>query len=132
MFDWLVAAGSVASLQAWAAMLFTYVRSVHHVIGKPFSVHTSFVCVRWYQGTVLAERSHKSPNTEAGAKRVEDLNFVREHRHRGQPYVSFRIIHRTLIYIITNLVSFVCVVSMYHGSIDERMVCLNDLSFPCN
>ncbi|KIP02974.1 hypothetical protein PHLGIDRAFT_130425 [Phlebiopsis gigantea 11061_1 CR5-6] len=95
-FNWLVAVASVASLQSWAGMLFTY--------------------IRWYQGTVYAEEKHKH-NTHDGQdltdhpqqEMIEDsrnviaqIKRIRVHRHWGQPYLAYWAFGVCIVILFTN------------------------------
>jgi amino acid transporter len=56
---------SVASLQSWIGMLFTY--------------------LRFWQGTQYAEKNEEDPDPEGTRKA---LARIKRHRHIGQPFVS--------------------------------------------
>ncbi|KAK7689427.1 hypothetical protein QCA50_007219 [Cerrena zonata] len=81
-FDWLVAATSVASIQSWAGILFTY--------------------IRWHQGTISAERTNRNDDSEQAKKVIEDLNKIKEHRHRGQPFLAVYAFCVCIIVLVTN------------------------------
>ncbi|KAK7682321.1 hypothetical protein QCA50_014525 [Cerrena zonata] len=83
-FNWLVAVASVASLQSWAGLLFTY--------------------IRWHQGTVYAENKHKSlaMHDEESRKVIADIEKIKEHRHRGQPYLAWYAFGLCMIVLFTN------------------------------
>ncbi|KAI0823275.1 amino acid permease-domain-containing protein [Trametes gibbosa] len=66
-FQWLVAVASVASLQSWAAMLYTY--------------------IRWHQGTSRAEKKCADMSPEDARITMAQLNLIKENRQWGQPYV---------------------------------------------
>ena len=69
VFSWISSAAAVASLQAWAAMLFTY--------------------LRWYRGTVYYEDKISTwEDTPERAKAYKQLEILKEARAWGQPYVS--------------------------------------------
>jgi amino acid transporter len=86
---------SVASLQAWTGMLYTY--------------------IRMYQGSVYVERTGR-PAEKEGVKRMK------RHRHRGQPYVSARGLITFTIEPIT--VGLLRIYHVYHHSPHKRMVSL--------
>jgi len=70
VFGWLVAVSSVASLQTWASILFTY--------------------IRWHQGTTYAERKY-GPDVSFDPHAQEvigQIKKIRENRHWGQPYLG--------------------------------------------
>ncbi|TCD65856.1 hypothetical protein EIP91_002117 [Steccherinum ochraceum] len=83
-FSWLVAVASVASLQSWAGILYTY--------------------IRWYQGTSYAERKYGADvNHDPEAERViGQIKKIREHRHRGQPYLAWYAFTVCMIVLFTN------------------------------
>ena len=68
VFSWLVSVASVASLQSWAGMLFTY--------------------IRWHQGTVHYERKFKGLDTPEAKEAREQIAQIKKARQWGQPYVS--------------------------------------------
>ncbi|KAH9948277.1 amino acid permease-domain-containing protein [Amylocystis lapponica] len=81
-FGWLVAVASVASLQSWAGLLFTY--------------------IRWHQGTVYAEKKHKDhPSTESSVI-LSQIDKIKEHRHSGQPYLAWYAFTVCMLVLITN------------------------------
>ncbi|KAI0930952.1 hypothetical protein AcW1_007164 [Taiwanofungus camphoratus] len=69
VFQWLVSVASVASMQSWAGMLFTY--------------------IRWHQGTVYAENKHKDQSDERSTEVINQISRIRKHRHKGQPYLAY-------------------------------------------
>jgi len=68
-FNWLVAATSVASLLSWAGMLFTY--------------------IRWYQGSIYAEKHNELGRTEREQKIMKQITMIKDNRHKGQPYLAW-------------------------------------------
>lgn len=94
VFNWLVNVASVASLQSWAGMLLTYIRSVVVASMSALDVDAGvwfwslFVALdRWHQGTVYYERKHKGEDTEEAKQAREQIAKIKEHRQWGQPYV---------------------------------------------
>ena len=67
VFNWLVNVASVASLQSWAGMLFTY--------------------IRWHQGTVYYERKWARDESEDGKEARDQIEQIKKNRSWGQPYV---------------------------------------------
>ena len=67
VFNWLGNVASVASLQSWAGMLFTY--------------------IRWHQGTVHYERKWNGNETLEGREAQVQIAKIKKHRSWGQPYV---------------------------------------------
>lgn len=45
---------------------------------------------RWYKGTIYAEKKNKphADYDEEARKVIEDIEIIKVHRHKGQPYVS--------------------------------------------
>ncbi|KAH8101313.1 amino acid permease-domain-containing protein [Cristinia sonorae] len=84
VFSWLVAAASVASMQSWIGVLFTY--------------------IRWHQGTTYAEQKHKpSRDDDPHSHEVlEQIEKIREHRHRGQPYLAWYAFGVCVLVMVTN------------------------------
>ncbi|KAI0775611.1 amino acid permease-domain-containing protein [Trametes elegans] len=80
-FQWLVAVASVASLQSWAGMLFTY--------------------IRWHQGTTYAERGEGLTAEDAQARRVQ-IDEIKKNRQWGQPYLAWYAFILCLIVLFTN------------------------------
>ncbi|KAH9891921.1 amino acid permease-domain-containing protein [Cubamyces lactineus] len=81
-FQWLVAVASVASLQSWAGMLFTY--------------------IRWYQGTVYAEkRCSELSDDDADAVRKQ-IKKIKENRVCAQPYLAWYAFSICMIVLLTN------------------------------
>ena len=68
VFNWLVSVASVASLQSWACMLFTY--------------------IRWHRGTVHYERKYKDDDSEEAKEARAHIAQIKKARQWGQPYVS--------------------------------------------
>ncbi|THH31588.1 hypothetical protein EUX98_g2586 [Antrodiella citrinella] len=83
-FNWLVAVASVASLQSWVGILFTY--------------------IRWHQGTSYAERKYRPDvNHDPHAQEViAQIDKIREHRHWGQPYLAWYAFGSCMIVLFTN------------------------------
>nr|VWO98206.1 Acetolactate synthase (EC [Ganoderma boninense] len=69
VFNWLANVASVASLQSWVGMLFTY--------------------IRWYQGTVYYERKWKDVETREGREAMAQIARIKKNRNWGQPYCMF-------------------------------------------
>ena len=67
VFNWLGNVASVASLQSWAGMLFTY--------------------IRWHQGTVHYERKWKGDESLEGKEARAQIARIKKNRNWGQPYV---------------------------------------------
>ncbi|OSX57087.1 hypothetical protein POSPLADRAFT_1036975 [Postia placenta MAD-698-R-SB12] len=78
-FQILASMASVASLISWSGMLFTY--------------------IRWYHGTVHAERkwSTGDPN-----KVLAQIDKIKEHRHKWQPYLAYYAFSICVIVLLTN------------------------------
>ena len=88
-FVWLVAVASVASLQSWAGMLYTYIRFVDQFARRP---RVSLKAGRWHKGTIYAEqenlrRLQMSPYDRHAKRAIRDIEFIKSHRYWGQPYV---------------------------------------------
>ncbi|KIP02937.1 hypothetical protein PHLGIDRAFT_270300 [Phlebiopsis gigantea 11061_1 CR5-6] len=94
-FNWLVAVVSVASLQSWTAMLFTY--------------------IRWHKGAIYTENKHRERIRDAENHMADDphrqstiqesnevINRVRAHRHRGQPYLAYYAWGICVMILLTN------------------------------
>ncbi|KAI0642859.1 amino acid permease-domain-containing protein [Trametes meyenii] len=77
-FQWLVAVASVASLQSWAGMLYTY--------------------IRWHQGTTYAE----SKCTDADSDVRKQIEVIKENRRWGQPYLAWYAFSLCMIVLFTN------------------------------
>ncbi|TFK85813.1 hypothetical protein K466DRAFT_494033 [Polyporus arcularius HHB13444] len=69
VFQWLVNVASVASLQSWAGMLFTY--------------------IRWHQGTVHYENKHKDQDSEEAKTAQAQIETIKKNRQWGQPYLAW-------------------------------------------
>ena len=67
-FSWLLSVASVASLQSWTGMLFTY--------------------IRWHQGTVYQERKYKDDDSLEAIEARAQIAQLKKARQWGQPYVS--------------------------------------------
>ncbi|KAI0088659.1 amino acid permease-domain-containing protein [Irpex rosettiformis] len=84
-FGWLSAVASIASLQSWMGMLFTY--------------------IRWYQGTIYHEKKHRA-EAEAGDERsiqvMRNIARIKENRHRGQPYLAWYAFTIGMLILFTN------------------------------
>lgn len=91
VFTWLANAASVASVQAWAAMLFTYIRCASyrsHPARENAKSTSAWSWHRWYQGTVYYEQKYKDQNTPEARKARGHIEDIKKSRMRGQPYVS--------------------------------------------
>ncbi|KAJ3549374.1 hypothetical protein NM688_g5183 [Phlebia brevispora] len=82
VFNWLVAVASIASLQSWSGMLFTY--------------------IRWYQGTVYAEKKARVGGDDDSAAVLENIRIIKQNRHRGQPYLAIYAFSLCMIILLTN------------------------------
>ncbi|KAI0687057.1 amino acid permease-domain-containing protein [Earliella scabrosa] len=82
VFNWLVSVASVASLQSWAGMLFTY--------------------IRWHQGTVYYERKHKGQDTEAARNAQKHIADIKKNRQWGQPYLAWYAFILCMLVLFTN------------------------------
>ncbi|KAI0369433.1 hypothetical protein BV20DRAFT_968017 [Pilatotrama ljubarskyi] len=81
-FQWLVAVASVASLQSWAGMLFTY--------------------IRWHQGTTYVEKKSAGlPEEEREAIKVQ-LDEIKRNRQWGQPYLAWYAFALCMLVLFTN------------------------------
>lgn len=98
-FNWMVSVTSIASLQSWGGMMFTY--------------------IRWHQGTVYAENKYRDAQclemtdeeVEASldADRIKkarmvirQINRIRVNRHWGQPYLSWWAFGVCMLILFTN------------------------------
>ncbi|KAI0073009.1 hypothetical protein K474DRAFT_1604052 [Panus rudis PR-1116 ss-1] len=81
-FTWLVAVASVASLQSWAGMLFTY--------------------IRWHKGSVYAEKKYEDEDSEQAERVRQNIERIKKHRHRGQPYLAWYAFTICMIILFTN------------------------------
>ncbi|KAI0747493.1 amino acid transporter [Fomes fomentarius] len=82
VFNWLVSVASVASLQSWAGMLFTY--------------------IRWHQGTVFCERKYKGQDSEQGQEARKHIEEIKKNRQWGQPYLAWYAFILCMIVLFTN------------------------------
>ncbi|EIW52351.1 uncharacterized protein TRAVEDRAFT_53768 [Trametes versicolor FP-101664 SS1] len=81
-FQWLAAAASVACLQSWTGMLYTY--------------------IRWHQGTVYAEKKCADmPEDEAETVR-EQIKEIKKNRQWGQPYLAWYAFSLSILVLLTN------------------------------
>ena len=100
VFNWLVNVASVASLQSWAGMLFTYIRCVRVLPPPPSRVPVPcggdgvWLCAanrtrgrRWHQGTVYYERKWRGDDSLEGREACEQIEKIKRNRNWGQPYV---------------------------------------------
>ncbi|GJE92572.1 amino acid permease-domain-containing protein [Phanerochaete sordida] len=98
-FNWMISVTSIASLQSWAGMMFTY--------------------IRWHQGTVHAENKYMdaqrldireedlddSPDADKIRKArlvIRQIQTIRVHRHRGQPYLAWWAFGICMLILFTN------------------------------
>ncbi|EKM49844.1 uncharacterized protein PHACADRAFT_214364 [Phanerochaete carnosa HHB-10118-sp] len=98
-FNWMISVTSIASLQSWAGMMFTY--------------------IRWYQGTAHAENKYRDaqrleladedvdehPDAAKIKKArlvVRQIARIRVHRHRGQPYLAWWAFGVCMLILFTN------------------------------
>ncbi|KAI8986293.1 amino acid permease-domain-containing protein [Trametes punicea] len=81
-FQWLVAVASVASLQSWAAMLFTY--------------------IRWYQGTVHAEKRCADMSEEDASIVMQQIKEIKKNRCCAQPYIAWYAFSLCIVVLFTN------------------------------
>ena len=77
VFNWLGNVASVASLQSWAGMLFTY--------------------IRWHQGTVHYERKWKGDELLEGREARAQIAKIKKNRSWGQPYVRPRVLRPSAV-----------------------------------
>ena len=89
VFNWLVNVASVASLQSWAGMLFTYIRWVLSLmnrsgmwVGLPDRTGR-----RWHQGTVYYEKKWRGDESQEGVEARAQIEKIKRNRNWGQPYV---------------------------------------------
>ncbi|KAI0687059.1 amino acid permease-domain-containing protein [Earliella scabrosa] len=82
VFSWLVSVASVASLQSWAAMLFTY--------------------IRWHQGTVYYENTFKGRDDNEAQKAREEIKDIKANRQWGQPYLAWYAFGLCILVLFTN------------------------------
>lgn len=88
VFDWLV---SVALLQSWVGMLYTYIRCVcsSHLsfLPAPAGAH-SHGAHRWHQGTVCYENNYKGKDLDESKTVCEQIARIKVHQQWGQLYVQ--------------------------------------------
>ncbi|KAM5541211.1 hypothetical protein V8D89_005140 [Ganoderma adspersum] len=82
VFNWLANVTSVASLQSWVGMLFTY--------------------IRWYQGTVHYERKWKGDDSQEGKEARAQIARIKRNRNWGQPYLAWYALALCLLVLFTN------------------------------
>ncbi|KAI1789950.1 amino acid permease-domain-containing protein [Ganoderma leucocontextum] len=82
VFNWLVNVASVASLQSWAGMLFTY--------------------IRWHQGTVYHERKWKGDDSQHGQEARALIEKIKKNRNWGQPYLAWYAFVLCMLVLFTN------------------------------
>ncbi|GJE92577.1 amino acid permease-domain-containing protein [Phanerochaete sordida] len=81
--SWMTSVASIASLLSWAGMMFTY--------------------IRWYQGTVYAERQYEDESTRDTARISRDeIEIIRKNRHRGQPFLACWAFGMCVLILFTN------------------------------
>ncbi|KAI0698129.1 amino acid permease-domain-containing protein [Cytidiella melzeri] len=85
IFNWLSSVASIASLQSWLGMLYTY--------------------IRWYRGTVYHEKKH-SASAEEGDEQsiqvIENITRIKVHRHKGQPWLAVYALSMCMLILLTN------------------------------
>ncbi|KAI0088652.1 amino acid permease-domain-containing protein [Irpex rosettiformis] len=85
VFGWLSAVASIASLQSWVGMLFTY--------------------IRWHRGTIYHEKKHRA-GAESGDERsiqvMRNIARIKKNRHRGQPYLAWYAFIIGMLILFTN------------------------------
>ncbi|KAF7798280.1 hypothetical protein EIP86_009498 [Pleurotus ostreatoroseus] len=81
-FNWLVSAASIASLQSWTGMLFTY--------------------IRFYQGTVYAEKKALREETEEDTEILASIKLIKKNRHPGQPWLAIYALTVCTLVLLTN------------------------------
>ncbi|KAI0747491.1 amino acid permease-domain-containing protein [Fomes fomentarius] len=84
VFSWLVSVASVASLQSWTAILFTY--------------------IRWHQGTVFYENKYRmmAEGDPEAEKRLKHIQDIKQNRHWGQPYMAWYAFILCMMVLLTN------------------------------
>ncbi|KAM5541191.1 hypothetical protein V8D89_005120 [Ganoderma adspersum] len=82
VFNWLANVTSVASLQSWAGMLFTY--------------------IRWHQGTVYYERKWKGDDSLEGREARDQIEKIKKNRNWGQPYLAWYAFILCMLVLFTN------------------------------
>ncbi|KAI0629930.1 amino acid permease-domain-containing protein [Trametes polyzona] len=81
-FQWLVAVASVASLQSWAAMLYTY--------------------IRWHQGTTYVENKCSESSEEDAQATMVQIDEIKKNRQWGQPYLAWYAFTLCMIVLFTD------------------------------
>ncbi|CDO72292.1 hypothetical protein BN946_scf184970.g144 [Trametes cinnabarina] len=81
-FQWLVAVASVASLQSWAGMLFTY--------------------IRWHQGTAYVENMSRDMSPEDAQTVREQIKVIKKNRAPCQPYLAYYAFSLCILVLMTN------------------------------
>ncbi|KAI9068733.1 hypothetical protein FKP32DRAFT_1587420 [Trametes sanguinea] len=81
-FQWLVAVASVASLQSWAGMLFTY--------------------IRWHRGTDYVEKACADMSPEDAQIVREQIKVIKKNRSWGQPYLAYYAFGLCIVVLLTN------------------------------
>ncbi|OJT02167.1 hypothetical protein TRAPUB_7282 [Trametes pubescens] len=81
-FQWLVAVASVASLQSWAGMLYTY--------------------IRWHQGTTYVEKKSAEMSPEDREATMLQINQIKKNRQWGQPYLAWYAFSLCIVVLFTN------------------------------
>ncbi|KAL1946120.1 hypothetical protein VTO73DRAFT_15247 [Trametes versicolor] len=81
-FQWLVAVASVASLQSWAGMLYTY--------------------IRWHQGTTYVEKKSAEMSPEDQEATMTQINEIKKNRQWGQPYIAWYAFSLCILVLFTN------------------------------
>jgi len=82
VFGWLTSASSVAWLQSWICLFFTY--------------------IRWYKGTVYAERDCVYRDILEARRIQAQISEIKVNRHPAQPYIAYYGFTVCLIVLITN------------------------------
>ncbi|RPD71597.1 hypothetical protein L226DRAFT_537868 [Lentinus tigrinus ALCF2SS1-7] len=82
VFQWLVNVASVASLQSWAGMLFTY--------------------IRWHHGTVHYENKYKDQDTDEAKIARTQIETIKKNRQWGQPYLAWYAFSLCMLVLFTN------------------------------
>ncbi|KAI0345540.1 hypothetical protein BDW22DRAFT_884668 [Trametopsis cervina] len=85
VFSWLSSVTSIASLQSWIGMLYTY--------------------IRWHKGTVYHERKHRASAQDGNAysqQVIENIDRIKLHRHKGQPYLAWYAFTICMLILLTN------------------------------
>ncbi|KAI0345542.1 hypothetical protein BDW22DRAFT_1324774 [Trametopsis cervina] len=85
VFSWLSSVASIASLQSWIGMLYTY--------------------IRWHKGTAYHERKHRASAQDGNAysqQVIENIDRIKVHRHKGQPYLAWYAFTICMLILLTN------------------------------